>query len=241
MSLDNILAVGGAAHGELWLLLFGLALSMPLITVGSGVVAWALDRLPWLVFVGSGVLAWTAGGMMVEDPYFHSFLGEVSSLDLILPALLTLAVLAVGWLLRRRQPLPRRLSSHCIPFPSPPSPLLATSPWTLSRRYRSVWSSSWWWPTASSSRPSSRSWRCAARGWSSSRPRGTRRRGRRRTGQPPRRLHRRVPARHHDGLARARLARRAGPGPPDRAAARAAVGGSRRRPPTASRSPSPSP
>jgi YjbE family integral membrane protein len=106
MSLDNILAVGGAAHGELWLLLFGLALSMPLITVGSGVVAWALDRLPWLVYIGSGVLAWTAGAMMVEDPYFHSFLGEVYSLDLILPALLTAAVLAIGWLARRRPALP---------------------------------------------------------------------------------------------------------------------------------------
>ena len=104
MSLDNILAVGGAAHGELWLLLFGLALSMPLITVGSGAVAWGLDRLPWLIYVGSGVLAWTAGDMIVHDPYFHSFLGEVYSLDLILPGVLTLAVLSGGWLLRRRQP-----------------------------------------------------------------------------------------------------------------------------------------
>jgi predicted tellurium resistance membrane protein TerC len=106
MSLDNILAVGGAAHGELWLLLFGLALSMPLITIGSGAVAWALDRLPWLVYIGSGVLAWTAGAMMVEDPYFHSFLGEVYSLDLILPGLLTAAVLAIGWQLRRRPAVP---------------------------------------------------------------------------------------------------------------------------------------
>jgi YjbE family integral membrane protein len=106
MSLDNILAVGGAAHGQLLLLLFGLALSMPLITVGSGAVAWALDRLPWLIYLGSGVLAWTAGAMMVEDPYFHSYLGEVDSLELILPALLTVAVLAIGWLLRRRPPLP---------------------------------------------------------------------------------------------------------------------------------------
>jgi YjbE family integral membrane protein len=108
MSLDNILAVGGAAHGELALLLFGLALSMPLITIGSGVVAWALDRLPWLVFVGSGVLGWTAGGMMVEDPYFDSVLGEVRGLELILPALLTVAVLAVGWVLRRRAAEPVR-------------------------------------------------------------------------------------------------------------------------------------
>jgi len=105
MSLDNILAVGGAAHGELSLLLFGLMLSMPLITVGSGVVAWALDRLTWLVYVGSAVLAWTAGQMIVEDPYFHGLLGQVGGLELILPGLLTVAVLAIGWLLRRRPAL----------------------------------------------------------------------------------------------------------------------------------------
>lgn len=69
MSLDNILAVGGAAHGELWLLLFGLALSMPLITFGSGFVAWALDRAPWLMFVGGAVLAKVAGEMISQDPY----------------------------------------------------------------------------------------------------------------------------------------------------------------------------
>jgi YjbE family integral membrane protein len=106
MSLDNILAVGGAAHGELWLLLFGLMLSMPLITVGSGAVAWALDRLPWLVYVGSAVLAWTAGQMIVEDPYFHGFVGQAGGLELILPGLLTVAVLATGWLLRRWPALP---------------------------------------------------------------------------------------------------------------------------------------
>ena len=39
MSLDNILAVGGSAHGDLRLLIFGLALSIPLITVGSGASA----------------------------------------------------------------------------------------------------------------------------------------------------------------------------------------------------------
>src|SRR4029079_4341779 len=53
MSLDNILAVGGAAHGNLALLLFGLALSMPIIMFGSNLVALLMNRLPWLVYLGS--------------------------------------------------------------------------------------------------------------------------------------------------------------------------------------------
>jgi YjbE family integral membrane protein len=77
MSLDNILAVGGAAHGELWLLLFGLALSMPLITFGSGFVAWALDRASWLMFVGGAVLAKVAGEMISHDPYTKSLVSGI--------------------------------------------------------------------------------------------------------------------------------------------------------------------
>lgn len=99
MSLDNILAVGGAAHGELWLLLFGLALSMPLITFGSGFVAWALDRAPLLIFVGAAVLAKVAGEMIAHDPYTHQIvaalgLGFLEQPVSASPALAWLPVLA---------------------------------------------------------------------------------------------------------------------------------------------------
>ena len=82
MSLDNILAVGGASHGDVELLLFGLALSMPLITFGSGFVAWALDRLPALIYLGAGVLAKVAGEMIGHDPYT---LGLVAGLPALAP------------------------------------------------------------------------------------------------------------------------------------------------------------
>src|SRR5262245_39607108 len=80
MSLDNILAVGGAAHGEIELLLSGLALSMPLITFGSGFVAWSLARLPVLLLAGAGVLAKGAGEMIGHDPYTRGFVHGVPSL-----------------------------------------------------------------------------------------------------------------------------------------------------------------
>ena len=73
MSLDNILAVGGAAHGDLWLLLFGLALSIPILLLGSDLVARLLGRLPILVYVGAFVLVFTAVGMFFEDEIVHDF------------------------------------------------------------------------------------------------------------------------------------------------------------------------
>lgn len=71
MSLDNILAVGGAAHGNLWLLLFGLVLSIPILLFGSEMVARLLGRLPVLVYVGALVLIWTAVTMIFEDDLIH--------------------------------------------------------------------------------------------------------------------------------------------------------------------------
>lgn len=68
MSLDNILAVGGAAHGSLVLLLFGLAVSIPIVLFGSQVLSTALKRFPWLAYVGSGILAYTAAEMITHDP-----------------------------------------------------------------------------------------------------------------------------------------------------------------------------
>ena len=73
MSLDNILAVGGAAHGNLWLLLFGLVLSIPILLFGSELVARMLGRYPLLVYVGAIVLVWTAVSMILEDRLVHDW------------------------------------------------------------------------------------------------------------------------------------------------------------------------
>lgn len=66
MSLDNILAVGGAAHGDVRLLLFGLLLSIPILLLGAELVARALGRVPALLYAGVFVLVHTAVGMIIE-------------------------------------------------------------------------------------------------------------------------------------------------------------------------------
>jgi YjbE family integral membrane protein len=103
MSLDNILAVGGVAHGDLALLLFGLGLSMPLILFGSGLVALLTERLPWLVYVGSGVLVWTAADMMAEDMLLGAYIPHLGTPIEPFPLVLTLGSLGLGYLMNRRQ------------------------------------------------------------------------------------------------------------------------------------------
>jgi YjbE family integral membrane protein len=56
MSLDNVLAVAGASHGNIWLLLFGLGLSIPLVVFASGILSKIMDRYPLIAYLGSMVL-----------------------------------------------------------------------------------------------------------------------------------------------------------------------------------------
>lgn len=64
MSLDNVLAVAGAAHGYPGMLIFGLALSIALMAVAANLVANLLERHRWLAYLGVAVVAYVALDMI---------------------------------------------------------------------------------------------------------------------------------------------------------------------------------
>lgn len=68
MSLDNVIGVAGAAHGNLALLLFGLAVSIPLIVWSSQLIMHWMERFPVIVLFGAGLLGYVAGQMIFSDP-----------------------------------------------------------------------------------------------------------------------------------------------------------------------------
>jgi YjbE family integral membrane protein len=67
MSLDNMLAVAGAAGEEIWLLVFGLLVSIGIIMFFSNVIAGLMNRFKIIVYLGAAILAYTAGEMMIGD------------------------------------------------------------------------------------------------------------------------------------------------------------------------------
>ena len=67
MSLDNVLAIAGIAQNNQAMLIFGLAVSIPLIVAGAGLIMTLLDRFPVLVWAGAGLLGWVAAEMIVTD------------------------------------------------------------------------------------------------------------------------------------------------------------------------------
>lgn len=68
MGIDNVLAIGGAAHGSILLIALGLAISIPIVVWGSQLVIKLVDRYPSVILLGGAVLAWTGYTMMVREP-----------------------------------------------------------------------------------------------------------------------------------------------------------------------------
>ena len=113
MSLDNVLGVAAAAKGDLVLVVFGIALSLPLVVWGSGLLANLMSRHEWIVWLGGGVLGYVAGEMMTEDPVVQRWLGPAAAVaDLWLSIVLGAFVLVLGWWLARSAARHRREPGH---------------------------------------------------------------------------------------------------------------------------------
>jgi YjbE family integral membrane protein len=73
MSVDNVIAIAGAAQGagqahQMPLVIFGLLVSIPIIVWGSQLVIKLMDRFPMIITAGGMLLGWIAGTMAVSDP-----------------------------------------------------------------------------------------------------------------------------------------------------------------------------
>jgi YjbE family integral membrane protein len=106
MSLDNALAVAGAAKGDLLLLLIGLGLSIPLLMIGSNFVSSLFNRLPWLTLVGAALIAWVGADLIHSDHLLGQWLPFLES-NLTLWLMRVVAVAAVIGLGLRAQRLAR--------------------------------------------------------------------------------------------------------------------------------------
>ena len=77
MSLDNVLGVAAAAHGNAWLLVFGLLVSIPLIAWSSQLVLKLIDRFPIIIYAGGALLGYVAGEMLVSEALFKPLRGTM--------------------------------------------------------------------------------------------------------------------------------------------------------------------
>jgi len=76
MSLDNVLAVAGAARDHLDVLVIGLMLSVALMGAAANVIARLLERFRWISYLGLAIVLYVALSMIWHGG--HDVLSAVS-------------------------------------------------------------------------------------------------------------------------------------------------------------------
>ena len=103
MGLDNVLAVAGAAHGSILLVVMGLLISVPIVIFGSTFILKVIERFPAFVYVGAAVLVVTAVKMVTAEPMLASLLDGQSVLIVLAYTGALAGVLGVAFVRNHRR------------------------------------------------------------------------------------------------------------------------------------------
>jgi YjbE family integral membrane protein len=113
MSLDNVIGIAGAAEGDMWLVVFGIGLSIPIVVWGSGVLAVLMKRYPWIILLAAGILGEVAGKMILHDRVLVERIGHAPpAVELAVRFGLAGAIVLIGIISARRR---ATLASHPAP------------------------------------------------------------------------------------------------------------------------------
>ena len=72
MSLDNVLAVAGAAKDHPGILIIGLILSVALMGIAANIIAKYIERFRWIAYIGLAVIVYVAVKMIYEGFVDHN-------------------------------------------------------------------------------------------------------------------------------------------------------------------------
>jgi len=106
MSLDNVIAVAGAAKGDTLLLVLGLVISVPLVVFGATVLLKLIQRFPVIVTLGAALVGFIAGEVIVADKLWEAWVdAHAHWLHYVAPAIGAIAVVVAGQMAGRK-PIP---------------------------------------------------------------------------------------------------------------------------------------
>ncbi len=77
MSLDNALAIAAASKGSMFLVVFGLVVSVPIIIGGSAIILKMMERYPLIITLGAGLLGWLGGDLIANDKINETILPAI--------------------------------------------------------------------------------------------------------------------------------------------------------------------
>lgn len=102
MSLDNVLAIAGAANGNIWLIVFGIITSIPIIFFGAQFVASLMNKYRITIFIGGAMLIYTAISMILEDHFVISRIHVDHLVNMVIPLIAAVIVIAYGIKITRK-------------------------------------------------------------------------------------------------------------------------------------------
>ena len=113
MSIDNVLAVAGAAKGGMFLIMIGLVTSIPLVVFGSALLSSLMQRFPIIITIGAAILGKVGGEMIITDHWVHNtfhpesytinlFSRDIAYIDWGIQIFFAIAVIVVGKLIMKK-------------------------------------------------------------------------------------------------------------------------------------------
>jgi YjbE family integral membrane protein len=104
MSTDNVLAVAGASQGNLFLLIFGLIVSIPFIVFTSNLLSMLMDKYPIIILIGAAILGRVGGEMMITDPFIDGLIHPNKIFEYAVQIFFAVGVIVAGklWVHWRR-------------------------------------------------------------------------------------------------------------------------------------------
>jgi len=120
MSLDNVLAVAGAAHEHPWIMVFGLVLSIGLMGVAATYIAKLLQKYRWIGYVGLVIVLYVALHMMWDG--YRSVVvrtGNLEPFNAAAPAFLDISAEEAAHHMKGMGTADAKAPAHDVPGKSP--------------------------------------------------------------------------------------------------------------------------
>ncbi|WP_054754829.1 TerC family protein [Piscibacillus salipiscarius] len=96
MSFDNVLAIAAASNQNVVLIIFGLAVSVPIIIFGSKIILMIMNKYPVIVYAGASLIAYTSAELILKEERLESTFKLIPNEHFILPLVFVMLVCLLG-------------------------------------------------------------------------------------------------------------------------------------------------
>jgi len=103
MSIDNVLAVAAFAKDDIWLVVLGLLISIPIIMGGATLLLKIIDRYPVIVWIGAALILYVGVDLILKDPILHGHLPgpiEAEWTHRVIGVIIGIIVASIAWYVR---------------------------------------------------------------------------------------------------------------------------------------------